>query len=110
MIADLFLQPLVRTKGYQQLNQALPKSKGKPAAIGTPSQLISGIREKVYEICGTYDEINTLKKDYGKGQIYQTEKGYVLRIVADEKPCGFQNTSGNITLEDVYLYYAEGRT
>ena len=84
--------------------------KGKPAAVGTPSQLINGIREKVYEICGTYDEINALKKDYGKGQIYQTEKGYVLRIVADEKPCGFQNTSRNITLEDVYLYYAEGRT
>ena len=84
--------------------------KGKPAAVGTPSQLIGGIREKVCEICGTYDEINTLKKDYGKGQIYQTEKGYVLRIVADEKPDGFQNTKGNITLEDVYLYYAEGRT
>ena len=84
--------------------------KGKPAAVGTPSQLIGGIREKVYEICGSYDEINTLKKDYGKEQIYQTEKGYVLRIVADEKPCGFQNASGNITLEDVYLYYAEGRT
>jgi len=84
--------------------------KGKPAAVGTPSQLISGIREKVYEICGTYDEINALKKDYGKGQIYQTEKGYVLRIAADEKPCGFQNTVGNITLEDVYLYYAEGRS
>ena len=84
--------------------------KGKPAAVGTPSQLIGGIREKVYEICGTYDEINALKTDYGKGQIYQTEKGYVLRIVADEKPCGFQNASGNITLEDVYLYYAEGRS
>ena len=33
MIAEMFLQPLLHTKGYQLLAQALPKSVGKPAAV-----------------------------------------------------------------------------
>lgn len=84
--------------------------KGKPAAIGTPSELISQVRNKVYEICGSYDEIHVLKNDYGKGQVYQTDKGYILRIVSDNMPDGFTPAVSGITLEDVYLYYAEGRT
>lgn len=83
--------------------------KGKPAAIGTPNELISAVKDKVYEICGDYEKIHTLKADYGKGQIYQTGSGYVLRIVSDNKPDGFSPAMNTITLEDVYLYYAEGR-
>lgn len=83
--------------------------KGKPAAVGSPHELITGVKDKVYETTGTYDEISRLKTDYGKGQVYQNESGYVLRIVADEKPEGFVSVSGGVDLEDVYLYYAEGR-
>lgn len=90
-------------------NRVIMLCRGKPAAIGSPTELIALVRNKVYEICGSYEEINALKADYGKGQVYQTEKGYVLRIVADEKPHGFSHADGNVTLEDVYLYFAEGR-
>lgn len=83
--------------------------KGKPAAVGSPAELIAGVKDKVCEFCGSYEEISALKADYGKGQIYQTEKGYILRIVSDERPEGFSPVSGGVDLEDVYLYYAEGR-
>ncbi|MBQ8171258.1 MAG: ATP-binding cassette domain-containing protein [Oscillospiraceae bacterium] len=83
--------------------------KGKPAAVGSPAELIAGVKDKVSEFCGSYEEISALKADYGKGQIYQTEKGYILRIVSDERPEGFSPVSGGVDLEDVYLYYAEGR-
>ena len=33
MIHEMFLQPLIRTEGYRQLVNALPKSVGKPAAV-----------------------------------------------------------------------------
>lgn len=84
--------------------------RGKPAAIGTPAQLIAGVKDKVCELCGSYEEISARKADYGKGQVYQTERGYVLRIVSDELPEGFTRVSGGCDLEDVYLYYAEGRS
>ena len=83
--------------------------KGKPAAVGSPAELITGVKDKVSEFCGSYEDISALKADYGKGQIYQTEKGYILRIVSDERPEGFSPVSGGVDLEDVYLYYAEGR-
>ncbi len=83
--------------------------KGKPAAVGSPAELIAEVKDKVSEFCGSYEEISALKADYGKGQIYQTEKGYILRIVSDERPEGFFPVSGGVDLEDVYLYYAEGR-
>lgn len=83
--------------------------KGKPAAVGSPYELISGVKDKVYELTGSYDEISRRKADYGKGQVYQTESGYVLRIVSDERPEGFVPVTSGVDLEDVYLYYAEGR-
>ena len=83
--------------------------KGKPAAIDTPSQLILGIQGKVFEICGSYEEILLRKKEFDKGQIYQTEHGFVLRVTADDCPADFLPVEHGIDLEDVYLYYAEGR-
>ena len=102
--------------------------KGNSAAVGTPAELIAGVRDKVFELCGSYEDISARKADYGKGQIYQTEQGFVLRITADECPrvdsklstgassaslcshlCTFVPVTSGINLEDVYLYYAEGR-
>ncbi len=48
--------------------------RGRPAAIGTPSQLIAGVKEKVFEMCGSYEDISARKADFGKGQVYQTEQ------------------------------------
>ena len=83
--------------------------KGRPVAIDTPLKLICGIKGKVFEVYGTYEEILLRKKEFQKGQIYQTEHGFVLRITADNCPTGFLPVEHGIDLEDVYLYYAEGR-
>lgn len=82
--------------------------KGRPAAVGTPAQLISSVMDKVFELCGDYEEISRRRSQFGKGQVYQTEQGYVLRVTAESCPEGFSPASG-VDLEDVYLYYAEGR-
>ncbi len=83
--------------------------KGKPAIVGTPSQLIGKVKNKVFELCGDHNDISRRKNDYVNGQIYQTEQGFVLRIIADECPSDFLPAAGRISLEDAYLYYAEGR-
>lgn len=82
--------------------------KGMPAAVGTPAQLISGVKDKVFELCGDHDEISRQKAKFGIGQVYQTDSGYVLRITAESCPEGFL-LAKSVNLEDVYLYYAEGR-
>lgn len=82
--------------------------RGRPAAVGTPSELIAGVKDKVFGLCGDYEEISRRKAEFGKGQVSQTERGYVLRVTAESLPEGFSPASG-VNLEDVYLYYAEGR-
>ena len=90
-------------------NQVLILCKGKPAAMDTPLHLILGIQGKVFETHGSYEEILSRKKEFDKGQIYQTEHGFVLRVTADSCPAWFSPVEQGIDLEDVYLYYAEGR-
>lgn len=89
-------------------NSVIMLCKGRPAAVGTPAQLISGVRDKVFELCGDYEEISRRKAEFGKGQVYQTESGYVLRITGEGCPEAFSQAK-SVNLEDVYLYYAEGR-
>ncbi len=89
-------------------NSVIMLCKGRPAAVGTPAQLISGVRDKVFELCGDYEEISRRKAEFGKGQVYQTESGYILRITAESSPEAFSQAK-SVNLEDVYLYYAEGR-
>ncbi len=84
-------------------------SKGTIVAMGSPSELIADIADKVFESRGTYEEIAARKTSFGNGQISQTRTGYVLRIVSDQCPEGFAPVQSGCNLEDVYLYYAEGR-
>ncbi|MGN0687020.1 MAG: ABC transporter ATP-binding protein [Oscillospiraceae bacterium] len=89
-------------------NSVIMLCKGRPAAVGTPAQLISGVKGKVFELCGVYEEISHKKAQFKKGQVYQTERGYVLRVTAESCPEGFSQAEG-VNLEDVYLYYAKER-
>jgi len=66
------------------------------------------ISGKVREFQGTFEEVNTLKETYGKGQILRRRTGFVLRVAQDNLPEDFKQVD-DITLEDVYLFYAEGR-
>ncbi len=82
--------------------------KGHLLRFSSPIELMDEISGKVKEFHGTFEEVNTLKETYGKGQVLRRRTGFVLRVAQDDLPDSF-HTVDDITLEDVYLYYAEGR-
>ncbi len=84
-------------------------SRGKILVSGSPSELVSGINGKISVFVGSYEEVSAYKEKHPKGQISLCGDYYRLRIVEDEIPEGFTQTNDNADLEDVYLYYAEGR-
>ncbi len=84
-------------------------SKGKILVSGSPSELVDGIKSKISEFIGSYEEVAAHKEKHPKGQVSLSGDSYRLRIVEDEIPKGFVPTDDNANLEDVYLYYAEGR-
>lgn len=82
--------------------------KGRLIRFSTPRELTDEIREKVGEFFGNADEISELKNRFGKGQIIRQDNGFIFRIAEEEIPDNFSSAE-NITLEDVYLFYADGR-
>ncbi len=82
--------------------------KGEVLRFDSPTCLMEEISGKVREFQGTFEEVNALKETYGKGQIQRRQTGFVLRVAQDNLPEDFKQVE-DITLEDVYLFYAEGR-
>ena len=82
--------------------------KGEVLRFASPTDLMEEISGKVREFQGTFEEVNALKETYGKGQILRRRTGFVLRVAQDNLPEDFKQVD-DITLEDVYLFYAEGR-
>ncbi len=82
--------------------------RGRITVSGAPPELVEGIAGKISVFGGSYDEVMEKKQSHPKGQVLLSGGKYVLRIVEDEIPEGFVQASG-ADLEDVYLYYAEGR-
>lgn len=79
--------------------------KGRLLAFAPPGEMIANMRGHVGEAHGTYEEMLTLKKEYSNGKLQQSADGFLLRVVADELTEEFIPVTGNITLEDAYLYY-----
>ncbi len=82
--------------------------KGKLLRFGTPVELIDEIADSVGEFHGTFDEVKAMNGRYGKGQMMQRRDGFVLRTAEKDLPHEFIPAE-NVNLEDVYLFYAEGR-
>ncbi len=82
--------------------------KGQLLRFGSPIELMEEIQGKVREFTGTFEEVSSLKEIYGKGQIMRRRAGFVFRAAEEELPEDFVPVS-DVTLEDVYLFYAEGR-
>lgn len=82
--------------------------KGEVLRFDSPTCLMEEISGKVREFQGTFEEVNALKETYGKGQIQRRQTGFVLRVAQDNLAEDFKPVE-DITLEDVYLFYAEGR-
>lgn len=76
---------------------------GQIQAVDTLTKLLKPIKNKVWEMECTKTELPVLKK---KGKVSNTKitgNNIILRLVADEKPCGNAvNVDGN--LQDLYLY------
>lgn len=71
---------------------------------GTPAKMMGNIRQKVFEKEMSQKEWARINGQYVVSQLKQTERGYFVKIVADEAPPGFEDAQ-YINLEDVYLYY-----
>ena len=82
--------------------------KGEILRFGSPIELMEEIQGKVREFTGTFEEVSRWKETFGKGQIMRRRAGFVFRAAEEELPEEFVAVS-DITLEDVYLFYAEGR-
>ncbi len=82
--------------------------KGKLLRFGTPVELIDEIADSVGEFHGSFDEVKAMNGRYGKGQMMQRRDGFVLRAAEKDLPHEFIPAE-NLNLEDVYLFYAEGR-
>lgn len=82
--------------------------KGKLLRFDTPAELIGEIEGKVGEFTGSFEEVNKMKERFGKGQTMQRKEGFVFRAAEEDLPREFKPVT-NVNLEDVYLYYADGR-
>lgn len=89
-------------------NKVILMKKGKLLRFDSPSALMDEIAGKVGEYHGTFEEVCRLKEKYGKGQTIRRREGFIFRAAEENLPESFERVS-NITLEDVYLFYAEGR-
>lgn len=77
---------------------------------GTPEELISAMNGKVGEKLCTPEELTQYQSRYAGSNIFQRAQGQVLRIVSDELPPNFAPVTGNLGLEDVFLYYCSAHT
>lgn len=82
--------------------------KGVLLRFGSPSELIAEIAENVGEFHGSFEEVSEMKQRYEKGQMMQRSDGFVLRTAEEGLPPEFIRVN-DPGLEDVYLFYAEGR-
>lgn len=90
-------------------DEVLIMSHGRLIERGKVGELISLLDGKVGEITGTFEEITELREKLGSGEIAQRRSSFALRVCGDVLPDGFTPVN-NITLEDVYLYYAKERS
>ncbi len=81
---------------------------GSVLRFDTPGRLMEEISGKVGEYKGSFEDTERLREKFGKGQTIRRKDGFIFRAAADGLPDGFSPVT-DITLEDVYLYYGEGR-
>ncbi len=89
--------------------QVIMLKKGKLIGQASPYELMQSVKDKIYERVCTAEEAEKYQQKYKVGNIFQRHNGMVLRIVSDEKPEEFEKVDGDVSLEDVYLYYLKGR-
>lgn len=83
--------------------------KGKVICCKSAGQLIDDIREKVLEIECDAVQLKELQQRYPSSNVYQGREGFVLHVIGSGIQEAEARKADNINLEDVYLYYFEGK-
>ena len=73
----------------------------------TSSDLISSVADKVFEKKCSKEELPEFQRIYSCGNVLQRDNGLVFRVVGEECPEGFCKCQGELSLEEMYLYYFE---
>ncbi len=77
----------------------------------SPSGLLQQMKGKVFEICVSEEQVDTVQAQYLVGNIRKDEEDKVwVRVIDDRKPDWAEVREVTPTLEDVYLYTFEART
>jgi ABC-2 type transport system ATP-binding protein len=77
---------------------------GKLVLQDEPVNILENIKDKVHEIYVSRDEVDDIQKKYKVSNIASEKDGVCIRIVAENKPQGFEVKTVKPSLEDVYLY------
>lgn len=80
---------------------------GKMIKSDFPTGLISSVSDKVFEKLCTKSDIEKLQQKFPSGNVMQHSGALTFRVVGDACPEGFDKCMGDISMEDVYLYYFE---
>lgn len=82
--------------------------KGEIVQKGTPAKMMSDIKSYVYEKEIKQEERATIENEYTVSQLKQTERGYYVKIISENRPKDFEQAK-YINLEDVYLFYFDDK-
>lgn len=81
--------------------------KGTLIGQGTPYQLLESIKNHVYEIQTTEENLKIIQNNYRITNLYHTAEGIHVKVVSDVPPEEYTYIPAVANLEDVYLYYFE---
>lgn len=81
--------------------------KGTLIRQGTPYNLLENIKENVFEIHTSEEQLREIQNKYRVTNLYHTSEGIDVKVVADVPPEEYDYVPAIASLEDVYLYYFE---
>ncbi len=76
---------------------------------GSPEELIDTAKGKVWQVSADNNELDRLKENYAVISSVPSEKGYQLRLVANDIP-GKDAVQVEPNMEDAYIFYMQSKT
>ena len=85
---------------------------GRLVVEGQPAALIAQVKKHVKTVYCTSGELEQLQEHALVGSYFQTEQGFAVHLITGEGSkdlLSAQETSGFVSLDEVYLYYCESK-
>lgn len=86
-------------------SQILMMKKGSMVGMGTPSDLVESVADKVKELPCAPEDLDHMQERYKVGNVFQRRGETWVRVIGDNLPAEGKFVDDHLTLEDVYLYY-----